>query len=259
MDKNSIFFGSKREFRKEIRGDFHLILDLLKALLFFLLNLPFNLIFLLYNLILLDKQKISFYFSKIFIEPFRIFSKISFWFFEAKYTAYLIIFLFIIFILQFVIFIPYGILENLLFAFINFSQGNFYSFLTSIFLHADLSHLFGNVLGILIFGRIVEKQFGFKVFWIFLSSAIIANLISGYIYYLLGDNVPSLGASGGLAGLIMFAILLEPFAFTTIFILPLPIFLIGWFFMFWDYVGLGDGSNINHLAHLSGYAAILFL
>ncbi|MCA9459128.1 MAG: rhomboid family intramembrane serine protease [Nanoarchaeota archaeon] len=261
MDKNSIFFKKNYSYNneKKIRGDFHLIVDLLKEFFLFLLNLPFNLFFLIYFLIVFNKEKVNFYFSKIFMAPFKFFSEISSWFFEAKYTAYLIISLFIIYFLQFLVFIPLGIMDSLLFAFINFFEGNYCSFLTSIFLHADLAHLLGNCLGILIFGRIVEKQFHSKVFWIFLISAVIANLISGYIYYLIGDNVPGLGASGGLAGLIMFAILLEPFVFTTIFILPLPIFLIGWFFMFWDYVGLNDGSNVNHLAHLSGYVAILIL
>jgi len=75
---------------------------------------------------------------------------------------------------------------------------------------------------------------GFKVILIFVFSCIIANVVSNIIAYNLGYDYYSLGASGAIAGLIIFAILLEPFALTSVFIIPIPIFIIGWFFdIFW--------------------------
>ena len=141
----------------------------------------------------------------------------------------------------------------------NFANGNYWGVFTSLFLHANIFHLLSNLLALLIFGRIVEKHFGFNVITAFISSGIIANIVSDYIWLYLGDIAYSLGASSGVAGLIIFAILLEPFAITSVFIVPLPIFLVGWFLISLDLIGLSNPSQTNHLAHLSGYSTLLIL
>ncbi len=138
--------------------------------------------------------------------------------------------------------------------------GNYYSSLTSIFLHANLTHLITNCIALFIFGGIVEKQFRSKIIWIFLLSGVIANVLSNSISYLiLNDNYYSLGASGAIAGLIIFAILLEPFAMPTIFFIKLPVFAVGWFLIALDVIGISNPSQTNHLAHFAGYSALLFL
>jgi membrane associated rhomboid family serine protease len=57
----------------------------------------------------------------------------------------------------------------------------------------------------------------------------------------------------------MFAILLNPFALTSILVIPLPIFIIGWILIISDIVGLTSPSTVNHLAHLGGYGALLLI
>jgi rhomboid protease GluP len=131
--------------------------------------------------------------------------------------------------------------------------------LTSIFLHNDIIHLISNLIALLIFGRIVEKEIGFKMIFVFLSSGIIANLISNSISYMQNDLFYSLGASGAIAGLIIFAILLSPFTLTSVLIIPMPIFVIGWAIIILDFIGLTAPSSTNHLAHIGGYSALLFI
>ena len=180
------------------------------------------------------------------------------WLFQAKFTAYLIIIMIISFIFQFLFLIPNeSLFQNLMTHPNHFSQGNYFSVLTSIFLHADLIHLGTNLLALLIFGRIVEKQFGYKMIYIFLFGGIFSNIFSNMIWNLLGDPAFSLGASGAIASLIIFAILLDPLVFTTIFILPVPIFVVGWVLIFLDITGISNASRVNHYAHLGGYLALL--
>jgi len=243
-----------------IKSDFNLLIKIIiQILLYILLFIPRIFAFIIF--LFFNTKKSKYYMSKLFVEPFDIFKIIIDWYFEAKTTAYLSIFLIIIFFIQIFIIEANFNINNFLYSFYDLLDGNYYSIITSIFLHANLTHLLGNLLFLIIFGRIVEKHFKGWTFIIFLISGIIANLISGYFFYLAGDITPSLGASGGIAGLIILAILLEPFTFTSAFIIPLPIFLVGWFFIISDTIGLFNdtSSHINHMAHLSGYLSLIIL
>ncbi len=129
--------------------------------------------------------------------------------------------------------------------------GTFYTLVTALFFHAGLFHLAGNVLGLFLFGRIVEKHVGFKLYFIFLAGGVLANLFSNVVATLLGQSYASLGASSGIASIILFAMLLEPFRLTT---------LLGWFLISLDVSGVQNPqSQTNHLAHLAGYFSLLVL
>lgn len=245
--------------KTDIQTDSKFFFIIIKELIFFIFKLPFFIIMSLISLISLNFKKFNFYFSKIYLEPFLILSKGIDWFFQAKYTAFLILFLIFIFLIEIFFLIPHNLTRYFMFAPNTFLQGNYFSIISSIFLHASIIHLVGNLLGILIFGRIVEKEFKFNVLSIFLSSAIIANIVSGIIYYFQLDFTPALGASGGVAGLIIFAILLNPFAFTSFFLVSIPIFVLGWLLIFLDFIGITNRTETNHLAHIGGYLSILIL
>lgn len=243
--------------RKEIEGDFKIFLRMLKELFIFILMLiPYSLALIFY-LVTLNAQKINDYLSKIFIEPFKLIDEFFKWFFQAKYTASLVIFLILMFVVEFIFLMDH--MQTLMVHPLHIFEGNYISMISSIFLHADITHLLSNLLALMIFGRIVERHFGYKMLFLFFFSGLIANIVSNLIAYSLGDYFYSLGASGGIAGIIMFAVLMEPFALTSIFLLPLPIFLIGWFLIFLDIIGLTNSSQTNHLAHLGGYSALLVL
>lgn len=254
---NSHYNNFKRD-DNHISSDFNLIFVLLKDLLIFLIMLIPN-IFMMLFYFFVNFEKSKEYFAKIFIEPFKLFGLISKWFFEAKITAYLIIFLYLMFFLQLLFFDSLGLTNALRTHPDHLFSLNIYTLITSVFIHGDIFHILSNSLALLIFGRIVEKQLGNMMIFIFLASGFISNVISHLISIFTGDLFYSLGASGAIAGLIIFAILIEPLAFTTIFLVPLPIFVIGWFLILLDIIGLTNPSTVNHYAHLGGYSALLVL
>ena len=72
--------------------------------------------------------------------------------------------------------------------------------ITSMFLHADILHLFSNMVALLIFGAAVENNFPrYEFIIIYFISGLIGNIFS---LILLPLNVISLGASGAIFGLV---------------------------------------------------------
>ncbi len=141
-----------------------------------------------------------------------------------------------------------------------FTPSRLYSLITAGFLHANLSHLLGNMLALFIFGRVVERKLGllktsFIYFGALLLSGIFTSLINGLILH---DNTPGLGASGAIMGLIAAAILLDPFYLTYELIIPLPIMIIGWLTIYADISGILNPikDGIGHFAHLGGFLSI---
>ena len=130
--------------------------------------------------------------------------------------------------------------------------------ITSMFLHASIAHLAGNMLLLYIMGRVAEKHFGpFRTAIIYLGSGIIASVVSA----LAGQG--GLGASGAIAGIIASAILIEPFYLTFLIMgIPIPIVIVGWLGIMADIQGIlfpDPSDNIGHFAHLGGYLAITLL
>jgi membrane associated rhomboid family serine protease len=241
----------------KIKSDFYLFYDVIKDILLYTLMLIPNFIGLILTLFSSNSEKKDEYIKKIISEPFVIIEKFFTWFFQARWTAYLIIFLIMIFLLQ-VMFLNSMELINI---FKSHPEHTFsiyiFSNITSLFLHGNITHILSNILSLLVFGRIVERHFGIKIIWIFLLCGFAANLLSNLLSFYFGNYYYSLGASSGIAGLIILAILLEPFAFSVVFLLPLPIFILGWTLIYMDLIGITNPSQINHQVHLIGYGALI--
>ncbi|MEM0465622.1 MAG: rhomboid family intramembrane serine protease [Candidatus Pacearchaeota archaeon] len=133
-------------------------------------------------------------------------------------------------------------------------NGEYWRYLTAIFLHLNLLHLLFNLLGLFFFGWALEKLIGSNRFLvIFLSSGIIANLISVNFYE------GSLGASGAIYGVIGCLTILRPLMFTFAFGLILPVFIAVTIWIIGDIIGTIYGSNgIGNIAHLSGIGVGIF-
>lgn len=140
---------------------------------------------------------------------------------------------------------------------------NWFSLITSGFLHGDIVHLLGNMLILFLFGRIVEKELGSKkMLIIYFGSLIISNIISSLInLFVFQNNIPGIGASGAIMGLIATSILLDPIYISHVFIIPLPSMIIGWIYIYTDITGVISGvqDGIGHFAHLGGFISISFL
>lgn len=88
---------------------------------------------------------------------------------------------------------------------VNVYEGEVYRLFTAMFLHADLLHLFNNMIFLFLFGIGIESNYRrIEYIVIYFMSGFIGNLFS---LFLLPLNVISLGASGCVFGLIGAAIM----------------------------------------------------
>ncbi|MBU8911771.1 MAG: rhomboid family intramembrane serine protease, partial [Desulfobacterales bacterium] len=151
-----------------------------------------------------------------------------------------------------------------------FSTGNqLFSIFSYMFLHGGFLHFIGNMWTLYIFGDNVEEHFGSLRF---LGFYLICGIISGLFHFFLNpvSMVPTIGASGAIAGVMGAYFLLYPKAriLTIIPIIIIPwfveipafIFLGVWFLIqFFNAAGAGAGSGIAWWAHIGGFIAGLVL
>ena len=79
-----------------------------------------------------------------------------------------------------------------------FNDNEYYRLITSMFIHSDISHILSNVIGLYVFGSIAERFYGSKnTVIVYFISGICGSILS----VLLGDAMFSVGASGGIFGL----------------------------------------------------------
>ncbi len=240
----------------KIASDTKLFFHILKYIVIYILLFIPNVImfFLGFFSSKIDKKK---YFKKIFIAPIHIFLEIKKWILQAKNTSMIIFVLFIVYMFEILYLGPKDMMNIFMTYQTDIFTSRIYTVFTSIFMHANLLHIAMNSIALLIFGRIVERHMKKNIIWVFILSGVISNIVSNYISYLQGDFFYSLGASGAIAGIIILAILLSPFTFTSILVIPMPICVIGWGIMFIDFIGIAKESTTNHLSHLGGYFSIL--
>ena len=125
-------------------------------------------------------------------------------------------------------------------------------FVTSIFLHADISHLFFNMLALFFFGTSLERMIGRQAFVIiFLLSGVVGNF--GYMITASNPYIPSIGASGSIYGVLGALATLAPFMLVYIYgMVPVPMIVTAVIWGLLDFTGLFTPSGIAHGAHLGG-------
>lgn len=135
---------------------------------------------------------------------------------------------------------------------------------TSMFLHGGLAHFVGNMWFLWIFGDNVEDVLGHVGFLIFY---LVSGVLAGVFHVLLGPDaqVPTLGASGAISGVLGAYIVLFPririqtLLFFGFFIqrarVP-AVFFLGLWFVLQLVGGLGGaGAGIAFGAHIGGFVA----
>ena len=148
----------------------------------------------------------------------------------------------------------------------HFSPGNqFFSIFSYMFLHGGFLHFIGNMWFLYIFGDNVEDHFGALRF---LGFYLLSGIISGLFHFILNpvSMVPTIGASGAIAGVMGAYFLLYPksriltiipiIIFPWFVEIPAFIFLGIWFFIqFINAAGSSAGSGIAWWAHIGGFVA----
>jgi len=108
--------------------------------------------------------------------------------------------------------------------------------LTSMFLHAGWLHIIGNMWFLWIFGDNIEDYLGhFPYLLFYLVSGYAASLT--HILLNFGSNVPSVGASGAIAGVMGAYFVLYPRA-RVLTLVPLIFFFTFWWLPAWIFLGL---------------------
>jgi membrane associated rhomboid family serine protease len=141
--------------------------------------------------------------------------------------------------------------------------GNFLTLFTSMFMHAGWVHLGGNMLYLWIFGDNVEDRFGHIRFIIFYLLCGLAATFA-QLAFSTGSNVPNLGASGAIAGVLGAYILLFPKGKVRVLqgqqVIQVPaLIVIGIWIVLQFFSGIGSIANagqtggVAYIAHIGGF------
>ena len=144
-------------------------------------------------------------------------------------------------------------------------SGDFPTLFTSMFMHAGWLHLGGNMLYLWIFGDNVEDRFGHIKFTTFYLLCGLAATFA-QLAFSLTSNVPNLGASGAIAGVLGAYILLFPQGKVRVLqrsqVIQVPaLVVIGLWIVLQFFSGIGSIANagqtggVAYMAHIGGFVA----
>jgi len=127
-------------------------------------------------------------------------------------------------------------------------QGHLWQLFTSIFVHANLVHLFGNLIFLMIFGLGAETLYGWRKYCIIYFAS---GLFGSFLSLLLGLNTISVGASGAIFGL---------FGAVTIYSgkMSMQTVLVALMYALYFFI-LNIGVNVNVFSHAGGLLVGLIL
>jgi len=141
----------------------------------------------------------------------------------------------------------------------NILAGNYiWTFITSMFMHGNLFHIFANMFSLLFIGTLVERILGKKRYLYFYLAS---GLLAGAFFVLLSLFSPAdlntfaVGASGAIFGLVGLLMLLTPNLPVYVMLIPIPIKMKyaapGILVVLWFISAAGD-VPIGNTAHLGG-------
>ena len=141
--------------------------------------------------------------------------------------------------------------------------GDFITIFTSMYMHAGWLHLGGNKLYLWIFGDTVEDRCGHLKFLAFYLACGAAATFA-QLAFSLGSDIPNLGASGAIAGVLGAYLLLFPNHRVTVMagygIMQMPaLIVIGFWFVLQLFSGIGslgaasDTGGVAFMAHVGGF------
>lgn len=137
----------------------------------------------------------------------------------------------------------------------------FWTFLTSMFMHANLFHLLVNMFSLMFSGNFIEKIIGRKrLLFFYLSSGIFSGLFFVLTSLIFNFDMASyaVGASGALFALVGLLMILTPNLPVYIMFIPIPIKMKfaapAMLLLLWIISYIGE-ANIGNIAHLGGLIA----
>jgi membrane associated rhomboid family serine protease len=150
--------------------------------------------------------------------------------------------------------------------------GDFITVFTAMFMHGGWMHLIGNMLYLWIFGDNVEDRLGHAKFVVFYLVCGIAATFAQVLVNPASD-VPNLGASGAIAGVLGAYLLMFPRGSVRVLmgraVIPMPALIVIGFWALLQFVNsfgaitstaqTGDTGGVAYMAHVGGFIAGLIL
>ena len=127
---------------------------------------------------------------------------------------------------------------------------NLINWILSSMFHSSVGHLISNIAFLYFLGRAVEAKVG-KGKWLlfYFMAGIISMMADSMIRgFMLGERrIPTVGASGAIAGLAAIAALLSPVTYRIAgYSFPFPVFLVAWIMVYTD-IMQAFSSDLMHL------------
>jgi membrane associated rhomboid family serine protease len=161
-------------------------------------------------------------------------------------------------ILKIIGFFPGGIIatESLVFDPAKSYLLYFYTFISNIFVHEGFMHLLGNMLWLYFIGTIIENLIGEKhILRLFLLGGLSGTILYALVLQISGDSNMLLGASGGVAALLISSAIIAPTY--SVFLFGIVQIELRWIVIVkiaYDIIALLLHANFGgNLAHLGGY------
>jgi membrane associated rhomboid family serine protease len=136
--------------------------------------------------------------------------------------------------------------------------------LTYAFLHGGLAHIAFNMFGLAMFGSDLERVWGSNRYLrYYIVSVLTAGLTQLAVTASLGQSLPTVGASGGVFGLVLgFAVMFPDRRIVPLFPpIPMPAWVFALFFAGLELAlgVMGTQTGVAHFAHLGGMLGGLLL
>ena len=129
--------------------------------------------------------------------------------------------------------------------------------LTYGFLHGGIGHIFFNMFGLWMFGRDLEHQFGSQRFLVYYMTCVVgAGLVQLLVAAVQGGIYPTVGASGGVFGILLAYGMSYPNRTILLLIPPIPMpakYMVILYGLLELYLGVsGNAPGVANFAHLGG-------
>lgn len=158
------------------------------------------------------------------------------------------------------IFLNYGAVPN------SVLDGNYISLITAMFLHGGVAHIIGNMVFLFIFGDNIEDKLGrIKYLMLYVTWGMIAGFVhSAYALSIGSGDIPAVGASGAISGVLGAYLILFPrakiytiitaFIITTVRI-PAIAYIPFWFILQIIFNFINPLGGVAYFAHIGGFIA----
>ena len=138
------------------------------------------------------------------------------------------------------------------------SRFEVWQLVTYSFLHGSVAHIFFNMLGLYMFGSEVERLFGSRFYATYYFVSVVSAAVTHLVVtsWMGGPPVPTVGASGGVYGLLLAFGIYFPHRRVMLLFPPIPlparVFVFGFAALELFFGVTGTAQGVAHFAHLGG-------